>query len=70
MKGDRRDHRRKRELGAPRSQGGPALFRQALHSDGAESQRGWDWKTIAIMLLGLLLASTAVSELWTWSPWR
>lgn len=41
-----------------------------LHSDGAESQRGWDWMTIAIMLLGLVLASTAVSELWTWHPWR
>lgn len=34
------------------------------------TRKQWDWLTLAIMLLGIVLALNAVSELWRWHPWR
>jgi hypothetical protein len=43
--------------------------RRTHESITGETRRRWDWLTLAIMLLGIVLALGAVSELWRWHPW-
>ena len=44
--------------------------RRIEEQPNGQNRQQWDWLTLAIMLLGIVLALSAVADLWRWHPWR